>query len=310
MPHGVVPPEVARESRLEHVPVELAAPRHAEEVQHGRCDVALADGAEVAHDHRPSREHQQPRADGGAGAGEAAGVGDEHEHVVLAPRGGGLAEEPVHETVLLAHGGELRVERGEIARRRLPELLHREDVEAGEVDGLEVGRSRSRAGPPRPRGGSGRCAARARSSAPAASARSFSKASGGWTSRSGAPPFSSLKRARSVTSQPFTGSAGQVAHQFTTPTRRPFSEATFQNAFTLRSAALGGCLRVSRSRSVAAPRAEANGLRSPSRPTGVRRPATRRDSGDRMPWASGPRPVAIVVHTMAGTRSGSARSAA
>ena len=28
----------------------------------------------------------------------------------------------------------------------------------------------------------------------------------------------------------------------------------------------------------------------------------------RMPWASGPRPVATVVHTMAGTRSGSARS--
>ena len=36
----------------------------------------------------------------------------------------------------------------------------------------------------------------------------------------------------------------------------------------------------------------------------------RRESADWMPWASGPRPVAIVVQTMAGTRSGSARSLA
>ena len=71
-----------------------------------------------------------------------------------------------------------------------------------------------------------------------------------------------MKAARSVTIQPFTASAGQVAHQLTTPTRRPFSDATFQNVLTLRSTALGGCGRVRRRRSVAAPSAEANGLLS------------------------------------------------
>ena len=113
-----------------------------------------------------------------------------------------------------------------------------------------------------------------------------------------------------MTTQPFTASAGQVAHQLTTPTRSPLSEATFQNVFTLRRVALGGCGRVRRRRSVAAPRADANGLLSASRLTGVRSPAMRRESADWMPWASGPRPVAIVVQTMAGTRSGSARSRA
>jgi hypothetical protein len=130
------------------------------------------------------------------------------------------------------------------------------------------------------------------------------------TSRSGDPPFSILKAARSVTIQPFTASAGQVAHQLTTPIRRPFSEATFQNVLTLRRTALGGCGRVRRSRSVAAPRAEVNGLLSASRLTGVRRPVIRRVSAAWIPCASGPRPVAIVVHTMAGTRSGSAVSRA
>ena len=107
-----------------------------------------------------------------------------------------------------------------------------------------------------------------------------------------------------------TASAGQLAHQLTTPMRSPFSDATFQNALTLRSAAVAGCARVIRSRSVARPSAAAKRPASASRLTGVRRPVRRRVSADRMPCASGPRPVAIVVHTITGTRSGSARSGA
>ena len=43
---------------------------------------------------------------------------------------------------------------------------------------------------------------------------------------------------------------------------------------------------------------------------GTRMPGSRRAPVERIPCASGPRPVAIVVHTMAGTCSGSARSTA
>ena len=171
-----------------------------------------------------------------------------------------LGDEAVDEAVLLAHAGELRVEPREVARRRLAELLHGEDVEPGQVEGLEVGQATRRAAPGRRRGGSGR-GARALGLGGSRSGRSGVERLRRVHLAVGRAALLELERsARSVTSQPFTASAGQVAHQLTTPTRRPFSEATFQNAFTLRSVALGGCVRVSRRRSVAAPRADANGL--------------------------------------------------
>ena len=85
-----------------------------------------------------------------AAAREAAGVADQDEHVARAELRDRLADEAVHEAVLLAHRGELGVEAGEVARRRLAQLLHGDDVEAGQVDRLEVGR---RVGAQRARGG-------------------------------------------------------------------------------------------------------------------------------------------------------------
>ena len=125
---------------------------------------------------------------------------------------------------------------GEVARRRLAELLHRDDVEPGQVDRLEV-RRRALARSARAAARWKRSRRRARSGSDAsrrAAAASRRPRRDGPRGRRG-PPFSSLKAARSLTSQPFTASAGQVAHQLTTPTRRPFSEATFQNVLTLRS---------------------------------------------------------------------------
>ena len=74
----------------------------------------------------------------------------------------GLADEPVHEAVLVAHRGELGVEAGEVARRRLAQLLHGEDVEPGQVERLEVRAAPRRAARGRRRGESGRDGGRGR----------------------------------------------------------------------------------------------------------------------------------------------------
>ena len=113
--------------------------------------------------------------------------------------------------------------------------------------------------------------ARSGGASAAASPRNRPSRSSGWVSRSGRPPFSSFSSARSVTIWPLTRSAGQVAHQFTTSTRSPFSEATFQNALAPRSTELAGCVRVRRSRSAATPTARLKRVRSASG-TGVRIP--------------------------------------
>ena len=143
----------------------------------------------------------------------------------------------------------------------------------------------------------------------AANGRSQSNTSGGAVSPSKDPPFSSLNSARSVTTYPLTASAGQVAHQFTTPTRSPFSEATFQKVLAPRSTDVAGCARPSRNTSVALRSARAKGS-SPVIGIGMRMPGRRRAPVEWMPWASGPRPVAMVVHTIAGTCSLSARRTA
>ncbi len=116
-------------------------------MQHRRCDVALGNGLEVARRDRRAREHQQALG-ARRGARQPPRIADEHEHVARPQARHLLADEPVDEAILLAHGGELRVEHREVARGSVAELLHGDDVEAGEVDGLEV-RRRRRAQPPR-----------------------------------------------------------------------------------------------------------------------------------------------------------------
>ncbi len=181
----------------------------------------------------------------------------------------------------------------------------------GKVHRLEVGhRRRSGGACARPRRQRRRCGARDPAGRPRRPARAAARAGRRGGSRGPArPPFSSFSSARSVTICPLTRSAGHVAHQFTTSTRSPFSEATFQNALAPRSTELAGCVRVRRSRSAAAPTARLKRVRSASG-TGVRMPGRWRAPAEWIPWTAGPRPVAIVVQTMAGTCSGSARSGA
>src|SRR5512141_1355863 len=67
--------------------------------------------------------------------------------------------------------------------------------------------------------------------------RTPSASSGGQVSAGELASVSGSKRtdaARSETKKPLTTSAGQVAHQPTTPTERPRAEATFQSAGTSR----------------------------------------------------------------------------
>ena len=110
---------------------------------------------------------------------EPAGIAHEDQHAVGGHVRAQAAEQLVDEAVVAAHRVHARGQRRprRAAARGVAELLHGDDVEAGEVDGLEVGHRRRTVEQARDRGArSRRCGARDPAERPRRPARAAARA--------------------------------------------------------------------------------------------------------------------------------------